>query len=363
MVCSLALVRRDPVDAGHGEVDDPEAGCKLLDTFAIVIQLCLAAAAFSTLIYKRYRERPQRPVLIWGMDVSKQFVGGVVIHSLNVLVSYFSGKGDEEGPSNPCVWYFLNIFVDTTVGVLILWGFLRLWNVLFEKLGYDGMRSGKYGLPPLSNQLKRWARQCGVFILSLVLMKGVVVLLFAICPWLFDFGSWVLQWTMGNYRLQVVFVMLVFPLIMNILQFWIVDTIVKEKPRKEIRLEKLDDDDDDEEMDRLEARKLLFDADADPFVISDEDDDDLHPQHLRDDIEYGHRASTSKAPLLKKDDEDDLAIVVEPNVERTLRDHSVSARKALADQDPSPSNRPENTSDEEMADWHKISPKSSTDYP
>lgn len=45
--------------------DDAEAGCKLMDSFAIFIQLCLAAAAFSTLIIKRQREQPQRPVRIW----------------------------------------------------------------------------------------------------------------------------------------------------------------------------------------------------------------------------------------------------------------------------------------------------------
>jgi hypothetical protein len=36
-----------------------------LDSFAIVIQVCLATIAFSTLIIKRQRENPQRPVRIW----------------------------------------------------------------------------------------------------------------------------------------------------------------------------------------------------------------------------------------------------------------------------------------------------------
>jgi hypothetical protein len=38
-----------------------------------------------------------------GFDVSKQLVGGIVIHTLNLLVSYISGK-NEADPSNPCVW-------------------------------------------------------------------------------------------------------------------------------------------------------------------------------------------------------------------------------------------------------------------
>lgn len=44
---------------------DPQGGCELMDTFGIMVQLCLAATAFSTLIVKRQREKPQRPLRIW----------------------------------------------------------------------------------------------------------------------------------------------------------------------------------------------------------------------------------------------------------------------------------------------------------
>ncbi|RUS24568.1 hypothetical protein BC938DRAFT_473382 [Jimgerdemannia flammicorona] len=89
--------------APDGDGEPEQSGCKLLDSFAIVIQLCLVTAAFSSLIYKRSRERPQRPVLIWGFDVSKQLFGGIVIHSLNLIVSYISGSVEGD-PTNLCVW-------------------------------------------------------------------------------------------------------------------------------------------------------------------------------------------------------------------------------------------------------------------
>lgn len=44
---------------------DGDEGCKLLDSFAIVVQVSLATTALLTLVYKRWRERPQRPVPIW----------------------------------------------------------------------------------------------------------------------------------------------------------------------------------------------------------------------------------------------------------------------------------------------------------
>lgn len=42
-----------------------DEGCKLLDSFAILVQITLATTAILTLFYKRSRERPQRPVIVW----------------------------------------------------------------------------------------------------------------------------------------------------------------------------------------------------------------------------------------------------------------------------------------------------------
>lgn len=42
-----------------------DEGCKLLDSFAILVQITLATTAILTLFYKRSRERPQRKVIVW----------------------------------------------------------------------------------------------------------------------------------------------------------------------------------------------------------------------------------------------------------------------------------------------------------
>ncbi|KAI8075231.1 vacuolar membrane protein-domain-containing protein [Gongronella butleri] len=229
--------------------DDPTTQpgqCRLMDSFAIFIQLCLAAVAFSTLLIKRHREKPRRPLRIWSLDVSKQLVGSILIHSLNVVAAYFFGNPPDEGQvSNPCVWYLLNILVDCTVGVAILWVFLLSFRYLTDQwLQWPGFRSGVYGDPPLSQQMKPWLKQLAVYTLSLMLMKMVVVLIFRLCPWLESVGYWMLGWTSSDYKLQVAFVMLIFPLVMNIIQFWIIDTIVKHSDKKPIRLRHHDDEED-----------------------------------------------------------------------------------------------------------------------
>ncbi|KAG0190858.1 hypothetical protein DFQ28_001446 [Apophysomyces sp. BC1034] len=127
--------------------------------------------------------------------------------------------------------YFLNIFVDTTLGVVILWGVLKGLKRITR------LESGVYGEPPLQAQMRQWSKQLAVYIVGLIVMKVIVVAIFHICPWLENFGRWVLGWTMSNYKLQIVFVMLIFPLVMNVIQFWIVDTIVKHKVTESIYLD------------------------------------------------------------------------------------------------------------------------------
>ncbi|ORX54085.1 hypothetical protein DM01DRAFT_1335939 [Hesseltinella vesiculosa] len=206
-------------------------GCKLLDGFAIVVQLLLASSAFLVLVYKRYRERPQRPVDIWALDVSKQFLGAVIVHSGNLLVSYLVARPKDGTPTNLCVWYMLNVFLDCTIGVGILWLWLRgLQWFLETKLHMTYVKSGKYGPPPLQRRLLPWFKQTLIFILAEALMKTCIYSLLRFFPFLFRLGEWALRWTKGNYHYQVIFVMLIFPLILNAMQFWIVDTIVKMTP-------------------------------------------------------------------------------------------------------------------------------------
>lgn len=53
--------------------------------------------------------------------------------------------------------------------------------------------------------------------------------MFLILPWISKIGDWALGWTEGNEKLQIAFVMMIFPLIMNALQYYIIDSFIKEK--------------------------------------------------------------------------------------------------------------------------------------
>lgn len=65
--------------------------------FSYGVQLLLALSALLTLLYKRWVERPQRPVKIWAMDVSKQAFGAGVAH-VRVWLLTKAGRIPARGP-------------------------------------------------------------------------------------------------------------------------------------------------------------------------------------------------------------------------------------------------------------------------
>ncbi|KIM29573.1 hypothetical protein M408DRAFT_67938, partial [Serendipita vermifera MAFF 305830] len=204
-----------PVDDGN---------CELLGPAALVVQALMGVMVVLTLVYKRHREKPKRKWRIWAFDVSKQLIGQIIVHFSNVFISSLVAS---EAVQNPCVLYFLNIVVDTTVGVGIL--YLFLWGttkILTERFHLKGLETGQYGEGPKPS-VKFWVRQAGVYVACLLGMKVAVVVLFAVWPGLFDIGEWLLSWTGDNETVQVVVVMGICPILFNMLQFWLIDSIVK----------------------------------------------------------------------------------------------------------------------------------------
>lgn len=234
-----------PDTFGSKPDDENNGECKLLGSFAVFVQTALGALALLTLVYKRWRERPQRPIKVWAFDASKQVVGSILLHLANVVMAMFSAgqiqatiaksaasaagvDTEDKYQPNPCSWYLLNLAVDTTVGIVILIAILRIltigasYTALARPL--ESIESGCYGTPPRTTW---WLKQCLIYFLGLMGMKSCVFLLFQLCPWLGRVGDWALRWTEGNEAVQIAFVMFIFPLIMNGMQYYIIDTFIK----------------------------------------------------------------------------------------------------------------------------------------
>lgn len=251
---------RPPPSGSRPPTATADGECRLMGPFAIFVQLGLGALALLSLVFKRWRERPQRPVKVWFFDASKQVFGSVLVHMSNVFLSLLTsgrfsveaaaaaatvaralgsrtsedgsggsgGHDDDSYAPNPCSFYLLNLAIDTTVGIPILIVLLRLTTaiVAHTPLGQplESIRSGHYGQPP---RAWWWLKQSMLYFCGLLGMKVCVLIIFLACPWISRVGDWALGWTEGNEQVQIVFVMMLFPLIMNGLQYYIIDSYIK----------------------------------------------------------------------------------------------------------------------------------------
>ncbi|EXJ91303.1 hypothetical protein A1O1_04413 [Capronia coronata CBS 617.96] len=264
--------------------DDESSGeCKLLGPFAILVQGALGVLALSSLVYKRWRERPQRPLKVWSFDVSKQVVGSMLLHLANLVMSLLSSGQIEQSLAkaaattigavategyqpNPCSFYLLNLGIDTTIGIPILIIILKLLTIgaSYTCLANppESIMSGHYGRPPKATW---WLKQCLVYFLGLLGMKTCVFIIFQLCPWLERVGDWALRWTEGNEAVQIAFVMLIFPLLMNAVQYYIIDTFIKEKASE-------DDDEQDRDHEADEEQHGLLAEDEEGHGESIDED-------------------------------------------------------------------------------------------
>lgn len=100
-------------------------------------------------------------------------------------------------------------------------------------------------------------------------MKLCVFFIFQLLPWIAWVGDWALRWTEGNEAVQITFVMFIFPLIMNALQYWIIDGFIKDPATEESHYvaaagEESDDESGDEEwLDRHRRARRGEDEDSD----------------------------------------------------------------------------------------------------
>lgn len=134
-ITSTAIVTAATTMAGPEDDHGGEGECRLLGPFALFVQLALGGLALLSLVYKRWRERPQRPMKIWFFDVSKQVFGSVLVHIANVFMSMLTSgrfsikldpaavqaagrllRRDEDSyVPNPCSFYLLNLAIDVSL--------------------------------------------------------------------------------------------------------------------------------------------------------------------------------------------------------------------------------------------------------
>lgn len=96
-------------------------------------------------------------------------------------------------------------------------------------------------------------------------MKLCIFIIIQLLPWIAAVGDWALRWTEGNASLQIGFVMFVFPLVMNALQYYIIDSFIKDPSAGHERLPADDDSSSStQEYTGVEHRDSLDSEDEEP---------------------------------------------------------------------------------------------------
>jgi hypothetical protein len=116
----------------------------------------------ASLVAKRARETPRRSLLVWSLDVSKQFLAVAGAHVSGLVWSHVL-SGDD---ASECAYYFVVFTLDTTAGVaaslaLPSSGAQRLGRRLAAALA----RTGEYGSPPSA---RIWAAQAAAWVLCVL---------------------------------------------------------------------------------------------------------------------------------------------------------------------------------------------------
>jgi hypothetical protein len=158
-------------------------------------------------------------------------VGASWLHVLNIVFSFALHHlgGDE------CSWYWIHITVDTTLGVFVNYQLHRLiYKVIVPKWCSPTMaanfKSGDYGLAGGKVHWGKYFRQLFVWLFIVSVMKCTMVLIMLVGHVvLIAIATWTLSPFRKNPELKLMVVMVLTPLVMNLVQFWITDSFTRKK--------------------------------------------------------------------------------------------------------------------------------------
>lgn len=193
----------------------------------------------------------------------------------------------------------------TTIGIPILVVLLRLLTHGFSltPLGNppQSIHSGDYGRPP---KTKWWLKQSFIYFLGLLGMKACVFFIFQICPWIIRVGDWALRWTEGNEMVQVFFVMLFFPVVMNALQYYIIDSFIKDQKPSDNGTDPSEDEDEDsiDEHGRTRRQRRLSRGDGHDGAHDTDPGDEITRDGAEDKVSEGKDKPKLKGEPKKLDE-------------------------------------------------------------
>lgn len=219
-------------------ISQPAGTCRLLGgSFASFVQVCLATLCITTLAFKRYGEVPQRPWVVWALDVGKQSVGSSFGHFSNIFLSEIIATAITGG--DECQWYCLSFVLDSTLGTFVNLSLLHfVESIIRSRPSLYYLQFGDYGDPP---SLGRWTAQLGIWLALVVVGKIICVSILVKFSVSLDMMiSYLFQNLRSSPQTELIVVMIIVPGIFNIISFWITDTFLKQNEHPHVQIPQTD---------------------------------------------------------------------------------------------------------------------------
>lgn len=201
--------------------------CKLISgLFAWFVTGLLAAICLAVLFFKRWRETPRRPWVVWFFDLSKQAFSSVLQHFANVLFGVLLAKG---GVASQCAWYFVLYVITSLAAVFIVAAGMRLQACLVRKYKLRLLHSGDYGNPP---NWRPWLAQLlawGFIGISEKFISTPTLMIPPIHHELGKLAAWLERPLLFYPHTELVLVMVCAPILINVFVVVIFDNIMKLK--------------------------------------------------------------------------------------------------------------------------------------
>jgi hypothetical protein len=193
--------------------------CNLYTTFGIILQFSLLFFVVIAMVLKNHFDKNKREWLIWFLDMSKQGLSAVSIHLVNLILSTIMGYTI----ADPCKWYFVNLFLDSTIGVFFSCFFLNYLKNEFQHKYPSYFQTGFYG----GHYFVNWCKQTSFWVFVVGISKFITffVLFYFRYPMQF-FVDFVFGF-MSSENEELIFVMIIFPLIFNIFAVLFADASLK----------------------------------------------------------------------------------------------------------------------------------------
>jgi hypothetical protein len=122
----------------------------------------------------------------------------------------------------------MSYLIDTTLGLVLAIFFLGVLDKLASERDWVHLKhSGVYSGP---DGVLHWISQCLAWLVILTVVKVIIyIFMLAGGSWLAWIGGVLFAPLQGNIRFELLFVMIFFPGILNVIYFWIADGYLKAK--------------------------------------------------------------------------------------------------------------------------------------